>query len=152
MTEAFHEALPEGFAGTDDTNSVLLTGRLTAKPELRYTQSGTAVGTLRVAITRSLPETKTRGARTETAIVEVTAWGRQAEACASHLAAGSTVAIEGRLEVEAWEGRDGARREKLKVTAHRVQFLGRPAAGAAGGSPAASRTTVAKTYDDDVPF
>ncbi len=103
-------------------NSVNITGRLTADPELRATKDGSPVGSLRVAIQRRRgAEGEDRGAE----FVDVTVFGSQAEVCASYLAKGRKVAIEGRLHHSEWQAEDGSRRQKLEVTANSVEFLDR---------------------------
>lgn len=131
----------------DDTNAVILTGTLLECPALKYTQAGTAIATLRLEVRRTVPASQHREARVETPAIEVTTWGRQAEACANHLAAGATALIEGRLDLDTWEGKDGTLRERLKVTAFRVHFLAK-----APGAQQAAPTTASTPPDDDVPF
>lgn len=103
-------------------NKVFLIGRLTADPELRYTQTGLAVSDLRLAVNRSF--TGADGARKEeTVFVDVTTWKRTAEICAEHLRKGRPVLVEGRLTMDTWETQDGQKRSKLRVTADHVEFL-----------------------------
>jgi single-strand DNA-binding protein len=114
-----------------NVNKVLLIGRLTRDPELRYTPSGTAVCDLGIAIGH-----KWKGAdgtwREDTCFVDVTVWQKQAENCAEYLKKGREVYIEGRLTLDQWQTPEGQKRSKLKVVAHTVQFLGgRPPAAAA---------------------
>jgi single-strand DNA-binding protein len=102
-------------------NSISLTGRLTADPELRSTQSGASVGQLRLAVSRRRGrDGEDRGA----VFVDVVTFGRLAESCGEYLAQGRQVAVSGRLELDEWEAEDGSRRQRHKVVADEVEFLG----------------------------
>jgi len=107
-----------------DLNRVLLTGRLAADPELRYTQSGRAVVNFRIAVNsrRMNPDTQTW--EEETTFVPIVAWGKQAENCAAYLQKGRLVAVDGRLRIRSFETQDGERRRIAEVVAQRVHFLG----------------------------
>jgi single-strand DNA-binding protein len=105
-------------------NKVLLSGRLTRDPELRYTPSGTAVTSFSVASSRSY-----RGQDGEwkqsVAYVNAVAWGKQAVLVNEYLKKGSAVFLEGRLNSRSWETDEGQKRSVLEVRAERVQFLDR---------------------------
>ena len=105
-------------------NRVFLIGNLTKPPEVRYTPSGTAVGDLRMAISRKF-KTPNGENKEETCFVSVTVWERQAETCAEYLTKGSPVLVEGRLKYDEWE-KDGKKSNRLTVVAERVQFLSGP--------------------------
>ena len=114
-------------------NKVLLIGRLTRDPELRYTPSGTAVAEFGLAVNRNY--TDGRGERKEeTCFVEIVAWARQAEVMNEYLAKGRQVFVEGRLEFDSWETPEGQKRSKLRVVVDNFQFIGgRDDAGGGGG-------------------
>lgn len=119
-----------------NVNKVILLGRLTRDPELRYTPSGTAVCDLGVAVGR-----KWKGAdgslKEDTCFVDVTVWQKQAENCAQYLKKGREVFIEGRLALDQWQTPEGQKRSKLKVVALGVQFIGsRPPSSEPGAAPA----------------
>lgn len=107
-------------------NKVFLIGNLTRDPELRYTAGGTAVGDLNMAINQQFVNRNNNEKRDEVVFVNVTVWGKQAEACGEYLSKGSSLFIEGRLQLDTWEGKDGQKRNRLRVIAQRVQFIGRP--------------------------
>jgi single-strand DNA-binding protein len=117
-------------------NRVILLGNLTRDPEVRYTPSGTAVGDLRLAVSRKFKTAEGEN-KEETCFVGVTVWGRQAETCAEYLSKGSPALIEGRLKYDEWE-KDGQKQNRLTVVAERVQFVGggRGGAEARGEAPA----------------
>ncbi len=111
-------------------NRVLLMGRLTRDPELRYIPSGQAVATLGLAISR-VYTTPSGEKKEEVCFVRVIVWGRQAETCSQYLSKGRLIFIEGKLIYRAWETQDGQKRNTLEVRADRVQFLERPREGVA---------------------
>ncbi len=118
-------------------NFVLLIGNLTADPEVRNA-GGSSVSDLRLAVNDRYKNKAGEQVET-TCFVDVTVWGQQADNCGKYLHKGSPVLVEGRLQFDQWEGKDGAKRSKLRVQANRVQFLGgrRDEAGAGGGEDAA---------------
>jgi len=120
-----------------NVNKVLLLGRLTRDPELRYTPNGTAVCDLGIAVSRKW-KSPDGSWKEDTCFVDVTVWQKQAEYCAEYLKKGREVFIEGRLTLDQWQSPEGQKRSKLKVVAQSVQFLGaRPGGAAVGGGPAA---------------
>ncbi|CAF0701791.1 single-stranded DNA-binding protein [Candidatus Methylacidithermus pantelleriae] len=131
-----------------DLNRVLLLGNLTRDPEIRYTPKGTPVGDLSLAVNTTI-RSQDGQTRDEVCFVEVVAWGRQAETCKQYLHKGSLVLVEGRLQWEQWEGKDGEKRSRLRVRADRIQFLGRgrvtpetPTGSASLASPIASEEEI----------
>ncbi|MFH0908310.1 MAG: single-stranded DNA-binding protein [bacterium] len=118
-------------AGRNSINLVFLSGNLTRDPVLRRTSSGVALADMGLALSDSW--SNRNGEKGESVcFVDVIVWERQAEACAQYLAKGSPVFIEGRLQFDEWTDKEGARRNKVKVRAERVQFLGHPKSTAAG--------------------
>ncbi len=105
-------------------NKVFLMGNLTRDIEMRYTQSGTAVATMGLAVN----EKRTKDGETieEVTFVDCTLWGKTAENCAEYLSKGSPVMVEGKLKYSTWDDKQsGAKRSKVDVTAISVQFLGK---------------------------
>ena len=105
-------------------NSVILVGRLTKDPELRYAPSGKAVADIGLAINHTY-STQDGEKKEEVCFVQVVVWGKQAENCSQYLNKGSEVLVEGRLHSSSWETKAGEKRSKLDVTAKHVQFLGK---------------------------
>ncbi len=119
-------------------NRVILMGNLTRDPEVRYTPDGTAVAEMGLAVSESYKNRS--GEMTEsTCFVDIVVWSRQAETCAEFLRKGSPVLVEGKLQLDRWQNKEGENRSKLRVRAVRVQFLGAPRRDAAmedgGGDP-----------------
>jgi single-strand DNA-binding protein len=122
-------------------NKAMLIGRLTRDPEMRYTQSGTAMTRFGMATNRY--GTGPDGERKEfTDFHNIIAWNQGkrnlAEICAQYLHKGSLVYVEGRLQTRSWEGQDGQKRTTTEINAQDVQFL--ESRGAAGQSAAPAST------------
>lgn len=115
-------------------NKVFLIGNLTRDPELRYTAGGTAVADVNIAVNQRFVNRNKNEQRDEVVYVAVTVWGKQAEACGEYLTKGSSLFVEGRLQLDTWEGKDGQKKNRLRVVAQRVQFIGKPKAAKSGVS------------------
>lgn len=98
-------------------NRVILLGHLTRDPEVRHTQSGTAVAKLGIAVNR---KTKDGGS---VCFVDLVAFGKTAELIGEHLHKGDPMFVEGRLEYSSWEAPDGSKRSRLEVVVETFQFL-----------------------------
>lgn len=101
-------------------NRVCLIGRLTAKPELRYTSSNLPYSRFSIAINRTF--NNAQGER-QTDFINIVVWRKQAENVCNFLDKGSQVSIEGRLQSGSYDGKDGQKRYTLEVLADSVQFL-----------------------------
>lgn len=110
-------------------NRIVLIGRLVADPQLRYTQTGTAVANFRIAVDR--PFTNQQGER-ETDFIDIVAWRKLAETVANNLNKGRLVGVDGRLQVREYEY-EGQRRRQAEVVADNVEFLDWPSDGGGGG-------------------
>lgn len=115
-------------------NVVALIGRVVADPELRYTPSGLAVTTLRIAVDRRF---KSQSGEKETDFFDVVAWRQSAEFAANYLTKGRLVGVTGSLQQRSWVQQDGQKRTKIEIVADALQGLDK-APGAQGGA-AASR-------------
>ena len=114
-------------------NKVLLMGNLTRDPEVRHTPKGTAVGDLAMAINMTY-KAQDGTEKDEVCYVDVVVWGRQAETCRDYLTKGAPVFVEGRLQLDQWEGPEGEKKSRMRVRADRVQFLSRSGGGGGGGA------------------
>jgi single-strand DNA-binding protein len=102
-------------------NFLIVVGRLTKDPELRYLQNGDAVCSLDIATNKKW--TDTQGNKKEsTTFINTAVFKKQAENCAQYLKKGSTVLIEGELKTESWE-KDGKKHSKLAVRTDRIVFM-----------------------------
>ena len=135
-------------------NRVVLTGNLTADPELRPLPSGTSVGRLRLAVNTRRKNSQTGEWEEKPNYFDVTVWGAQAENCAQYLAKGRPVAVDGRLEWREYTTQDGQKRQAVEVIADSVQFLGtRDQSNGSGNTGALSSAMPAPsdTGDFDTP-
>jgi single-strand DNA-binding protein len=114
-----------------NVNVVVITGNLTQDPELRHTGGGTAVCELRVAVNSRRKEGNDWVDKPN--FFNVVVFGGQGENCATYLAKGRPVAIEGRLDWREWEAKDGSgKRQAVQIVANSVQFLGSRDGGGGG--------------------
>jgi single-strand DNA-binding protein len=154
-------------------NVVVITGNLTADPELRSLPSGTSVCKLRVAVNTRRKNGATGDWEDKPNFFDVTVWGAQGENCARFLSKGRPVGVQGRLEWREWESQEGQKRQAVDIIADSVQFLGGRDDAAQGngfgtaGMGASARSDVpvddrdfqtapsgvgAGVGDDDIPF
>jgi single-strand DNA-binding protein len=119
-------------------NRVLLIGNLTRDPEVRTTPKGVSVADLGLAINRAYT-TEGGEKHEEVTFVDVVCWGRLAENAGRYLAKGRPIFVEGRLKLDTWQDKaSGENRQRLRVVAERLQFLG-SAPGREGASGQAPR-------------
>lgn len=153
-------------------NKVILMGNLTRDPEMRYVPSGTAVTNFGLAMNERYTDRQTGEQKESPCFVEITAWGRQAEIVNEYLTKGSPVFLEGSLKFDSWEADDGTKRNRLSVTAFRIQLIGgrrdsdemgggytntQPAAAPTQSepyqeAPAPQASSTPPSTDDDIPF
>ena len=144
-------------------NKVMLIGRLTRDPEMRYTPSGQPVTSFSIATNRY--GSGTDGERREfTDYHNIVAWniGKRnlAEIVAQYTKKGSQVYVEGRLQTRSWEGQDGQKRRTTEVVASDVQFLDTRASGGGGSlppmgdgeAPLPDEPAVRDVDPDEIPF
>lgn len=144
-------------------NRVCISGNLTRSPELRQTQSGTPVLQMGVAVNERRKNPQTGDWEDYPNFIDVTMFGKRAEAVSHYVSKGSKVAIEGRLHYRSWEAKDGSKRSKLEVVADEVEFMSRQEAvdGGSGnnytthgqnGPQKAPQDPTGGFYDEDLPF
>jgi single-strand DNA-binding protein len=140
-------------------NRVILIGRLTRDPELRYTPSGVAVTSFSLAVERNyVNQQGERGAD----FIRITVWRKLAENCANHLNKGRLVAIEGRLQTRSYETPEGQKRQVTEVVADDVRFLDWPKEGKGAGAGSVGPGSYNQDFsnigtevdmgEDDLPF
>ena len=146
-----------------DINHVVLVGRLTRDAELRYTNSGSAVANISLAI-------NTRRRRDDQWVDEAhffdcVVWGKTAESLSPYLTKGKQIGLEGELRQNRWE-QDGQRRSKVEIFTRNIQLLGgrgdamgqgpAPSGGAPPAGPAGDRMGPdpgpSRDFEDDIPF
>lgn len=135
-------------------NRVMIIGRLGADPDLRYTQNGQAICSLRVATDESYTDKDgNRVERTEWHSVVV--FQRSAENCNQYLRKGSMVYVEGKLTTRKWQDQNGQDRYTTEIRADRVQFLERKENGPQKSAQSKERVKAQATVMDDmdtIPF
>lgn len=122
-------------------NRVILIGRLTRDPELRYTPNGTAVTTFTIAVDRKFN-------RNEADFIPIVAWNKLAELCANYLGKGRLVAVEGRLQVRTYDSQEGQKRWVTEVVADEVRFLDKGGAASSASGSAAHAPSGQEGWDD----
>lgn len=131
-------------------NKVIMMGRLTRDPEIKETSGGTKVAEFGLAVDSGWGENK------RTTFVDITAWSKQAEFVAKYFHKGDGIHIEGRLDLDTWEDKNGGgKRSKHRITSERITFP----LGGKGKSDGASDGLSQKKWDapkeddlEDVPF
>lgn len=101
-------------------NKIILMGRLPRDPELRHTQSGTAVASFTLAVDRDFKDKSTGEKATDW--IDVVAWRNTAEFVSRHFTKGRMAVVEGRLQLRDWTDREGNKRRSAEVVAESVYF------------------------------
>ena len=99
-------------------NNIILIGRLTKDPELRYTQAGKAVCSFTLAVDRPYS-----GENKEADFINIVVWNKVGENCAQYLKKGRKAAVQGRLQVRSYEDDNGKKKYITEVVANSVEFL-----------------------------
>ena len=133
-------------------NRVVLVGNLTRDIELKFTQSGTAVTEIGLAVNDRVK--RNNEWVDEVTFVDVTLWARSAEVANQFLRKGAPILVEGRLRLDRWETENGGHRSKLRVTADRMQMLGtrQTAPSDSSDKEPATSVVVGAGIAHDVPF
>jgi len=125
-------------------NKVILVGRLTRDPEVRYTQTGKAVASFSVAVDHGFGDNKRAD------FIPIVVWDKLAEVCGNNLTKGRRILVEGRLQISEYE-KDGQKRRSTEVVAQNIEFLdNKQAVGGSSSTPSVNTGTPAKSSDDDV--
>ena len=138
-------------------NLVVLTGRLTADPELKTTSNGTSVVSVSIAVARRYRA----GEERQTDFINIVAWRSSAEFISKYFKKGSLIGIEGSIQTRRYTDKNGNNRTAFEVVANNVQFVEskRDGAPAASGEPASFSNADVNDFadlgsasDDDLPF
>lgn len=106
-------------------NVVAIMGRLVADPELKTTQSGVSVCRFRIACDRGFVR---HGEERKADFIDIVAWRQQADFVCKYFGKGSLIAVDGRLQTEPYQAKDGTNRTRIEVVANNVSFAGAKAA------------------------
>lgn len=131
-------------------NKVILIGRLTKDPELKYLPNGVAVCSFTLAVDR--PTSKDR--EKETDFLNIVCWRQLAETVATNLRKGRLTAVEGRVQVRNYDNSEGKKVYVTEIHADNVRFLDSPKPEGSNNSPPpkAPNTPPIDIDDDDLPF
>jgi single-strand DNA-binding protein len=128
-------------------NKMILQGRLVRDPDARSTQTGIPVAAFTVAWSEKYGETETQ------LFLDCTAWRGTAELVCKYFHKGKEIVVEGRLETQKWQDKDGNNRSTIKMTADRVHFCGSKADNDAGAVAGAGTADVLDALDEsELPF
>ena len=127
-------------------NKVILTGRLSKDPEVRYTQNGKAVASFDIAVDDGFGENK------KTYFFPIVAWEKLAEICGNNLSKGRKVLVEGKLSTRTYETQDGQKRRVTEVIAQNVEFMDGKKTSSGEPSPMDSLGTEVFPEEEIIPF
>jgi single-strand DNA-binding protein len=114
-------------------NKVILMGNLTRDIEIRYSQSGSAIGNTGIAVNRKW-KSQTGEQKEEVMFIDLTLFGRTAEIANQYLRKGRQVLVDGRLSLDQWTAQDGSKRSKHAVIVENLQMIGSRDDAQSGGS------------------
>lgn len=138
-------------------NLVVLTGRLTADPELKTTANGISVTTFSIAVERRYRSGEERQAD----FINIVAWRQSAEFITKYFKKGNMIGIEGSIQTRRYEDKNGNSRTAFEVVANNVQFVESKKDSTPSGSPDAASfsnadvndfSDLGDANDDDLPF
>jgi single-strand DNA-binding protein len=130
-----------------DYCKVIVHGRLTQDPEIRYSQAGTAIASFSVAINRKYRKGDGGELTEEVTFLPVRVFGKMAENAGEHLSKGRAVLVDGELRSSEWQDKEsGDQRRMLYLAAQKIIYLGKP-----NGQPAGSGGSADET-DPEIPF
>lgn len=140
-------------------NKAMIIGRLGSDPEVRYTQSNTAVATMNIATTEKYRDSNGE-MQESTEWHRVVAWNKLAEICQKYVKKGSQIYVEGPIQTRQWEDKDGQKRYTTEIKVLTLQLLDSRPDGAAPrsdrpaveGKGAPKGAIIDDTVDDDLPF
>ena len=132
-------------------NKAILIGRLGQDPEVRYTQSGTAVANFTVATNEKWKD-KEGNPQEQTEWHRIVAFARLGEICGEYLAKGSLVYIEGRIQTRQWEDKDGNKRYTTEIVAREMKMLDSRGSQTGGGGMEEPPVPEPTVPGDEVPF
>ena len=140
-------------------NKVILVGNLGQKPEMRYTQTNTAVATLSIATSESWKDKDSGEQREKTEWHRVVFFGKLAEIAEQYLDKGSQLYVEGKLQTRKWQDKEGNDRYTTEILGNEMNMLGGRQSSGDGGSYDQSQPTsqsapsqASQISEEDIPF
>lgn len=142
---------------SSDLNRVILVGRLTRDPELRYTPGGTAVASFTLASNKTFTQNGEK--KDQVSYFDCVVWSKMGEIITEYCKKGKLIAIEGRLQQRRWDDQDGNKKSKIEIVVDTFQFLGGKKEGESApsgqGKPESAGTDVTGQghgWEDATPF
>lgn len=129
-------------------NKIVLLGRLTKDPEVRYTSTSKVVAQFTLAVDRPYSKDKQR----EADFIPVVIWGKQAEICGNYLSKGQRVLVEGRLQIRNYEAKDGQKKYVTEVIAEHFEFIERREQGGESQQKPGEESQDFQGFGSTVPF
>jgi len=140
-------------------NKVILIGNLGQKPEMRYTQTNTAVATLGLATSESWKDKESGEMREKTEWHRVVFFGKLAEICEQYLDKGSQIYVEGKLQTRKWQDKEGNDKYTTEIQGLSMNMLGGRQSSGDGGAydqsqpeQKISEPSVSNISEEDIPF
>ncbi len=141
-----------------DLNKVIIIGRFTKDPELRYTQGGTSICSFSVANNRTYVSAGEK--KEQVSFFNCVAWAKTGEVIAEYCKKGQRIGIEGRLQQRSWDDQEGNKRQTVEIVVDNFQFLSGPRESGGNSQPdvpASSSQEPASNADnpfsdEDIPF
>lgn len=135
-------------------NKVVLLGRLTSDPTVRYTQTGKVVTQFTLAVDRPF---KDADGNKETDFIPVVVWGKAAELVGNSCQKGHRLLVDGRLQIRSYDAKDGTKRWVTEIIANSVEFIERKASGGGAAASAGDKGGfetfgTAVPFDEEIPF
>lgn len=132
-------------------NKVILMGRLTKDPDVKYTQTGKVVAQFTLAVDRPF---KDANGNKETDFIPVVVWGKAAELVGNSCQKGHRLLVDGRLQIRSYEAKDGSKRWVSEIIANVVEFVERKSdkGGTSGDKSEFEQFGHAVPFDEEIPF
>lgn len=125
-------------------NKIILMGRLTKDPEVKYTNNGKDVAQFTLAVNRPI---KNAEGNYEADFINIVAWNQTAEVVGNYVHKGQRLLVEGRLQIRTYDAKDGSKRYVTEVVASNIEFIEKKE----GGSPTSTRNDGFSGMGDVVP-
>lgn len=126
-------------------NKIILMGRLTKDPEVKYTNNGKAVAQFTLAVNRPI---KNAEGNYEADFINIVAWNQTAEVVGNYVHKGQRLLVEGRLQIRAYDAKDGSKRYVTEVIASNIEFIEKKE----GSSPTSTRNDGFSGMGESVPY
>ena len=130
-------------------NRIILLGRLTKDPEVRYTNTGKVVAMFVLAV--NSPFTDANGQR-DADFINVVIWGKQAEAVGNNVTKGQRLLVEGRLQIRSYEANDGQKKFVSEVVAYNFEFIEKKGDKGTTTATKNSQASPMESFGEAVPF